>query len=323
MGQVEQKAKKRPPPAAYGMLLVAECLVWGFSNAFSKLGFDQITPIWCLVFRYIISLLLFLAFFGKRFIRKYKKADLWPCVVVSLFTAGAFILGFAGLAYTSATNCGFLMSLAAVFAPLLAIPILKTKFQWKLIFPMLIAVLGLFLFTGGNLTRLALGDILALLCSVLGAFMLVTSSKYLKSIDAIVLCVIQCAVCLVACVAAALLFEPLPRVASFTPIVWYIVAYSAIFCTFLAYLFQNIALARVSPTFGAMVFCTEPIFTAVAAYFLLGERLSLPGFAGAALILAGIVLASLFEGRGKPVSAENPPDSAEAPSVRDETIFPA
>lgn len=311
MAQVEQKIKKALPASVYGLLLVAECMIWGFSNAFSKLGLNEITPIWCLVFRYFLSFFLFLAFFGKRFKRNYKKTDLKPSIIVSLFTAAAFILGFVGLANTSATNCGFLMSLAVVFAPLLAIPMLKTKFQWKLVIPVLIAAGGLFCFSGGNLTTLCVGDLYAILCSFASAFMLVTSSKYLKEVDAIVLCVIQCAVCFFICLVTAFLFEPLPDVASYSPMVWYLIAFLVVGCTFLAYYFQNTALSHVTPTFGAMVFCTEPIFTAITAYFMLNERLNLLGFTGAALIVGGIALASVFEGKSPPAPAEPAPGPAE------------
>lgn len=312
MAQVEQKIKKQPPMAVYALLLVVECMIWGFSNAFSKLGLDEITPLWCLVFRYLLSFFLFIAFFGKRFKQNYKKADLKPSIIVSLFTAAAFMLGFTALTYTSATNCGFLMSLAVVFAPLIAIPILKTHFQWKLIIPIFIAAAGLFCFSGGNLTTLGIGDLYAILCSFASALMLVVSAKYLKQIDAIVLCVIQCAVCFVACLVAALLFEPLPDVASYSPMVWYVIAFLVVGCTFIAYYFQNTALSHVSPTFGAMVFCTEPIFTAITAYYLLDERLNLLGFIGAALILGGITLASVFEGKSQPAPAQTASVPAEA-----------
>lgn len=218
MNEVESKVKKQPPAAAYGLLLVAECMIWGFSNAFSKLGLEEITPLWCLVLRYFLALLLFLAFFGRRFKQNFKKADLKPCVIVSLFTAAAFMLGFTALKYTSATNAGFLMSLAVVFVPLLSVPLLKAKFQWKLVIPVAIAAAGLFCFSGGSLTRLTSGDLLACLCSVASALMLVTSTKYLKQVDAVVLCVIQCAVCFLLCFVAAFAFEPLPDVASFPPL---------------------------------------------------------------------------------------------------------
>jgi drug/metabolite transporter (DMT)-like permease len=40
------------------------------------------------------------------------------------------------------------------------------------------------------------------------------------------------------------------------------------------------------------------VFTVITAFFLLGERLTTVQFAGSALILGGVVVLRLFEGRG-------------------------
>ena len=70
--------------------------------------------------------------------------------------------------------------------------------------------------------------------------------------------------------------------------------YLAVACTCIAYILQNIALRKVSATFVSLAFCTEPVFTAIASFFILGERLSLAGLAGAVLIAIGITLASVM-----------------------------
>ena len=146
---------------------------------------------------------------------------------------------------------------------------------------------------------LCLGDILAILCSCASAMMLIFSVKYLSNadIEPLVLCIIQCAVCFAVCLPLALIFEPLPDIIHMAPIGWYMLVVISVGGTFLAYLFQNIALSRVSPTFGALVFCTEPIFTAITAYFMLDERMGLLSISGAILITVGIVLASIFDSR--------------------------
>ena len=79
------------------------------------------------------------------------------------------------------------------------------------------------------------------------------------------------------------------------PAGWWLVLYLALGCTFLAYLFQNIALMHVSPAFGALTWCTEPLFTDDAASFILNERMDFTACCGAGLILAGIVFASVLE----------------------------
>jgi drug/metabolite transporter (DMT)-like permease len=50
-----------------------------------------------------------------------------------------------------------------------------------------------------------------------------------------------------------------------------------------------------SPTRTALIFCLEPVFAALYAWFAAGERLGVPGFIGAFMILAGMIL-SEFKG---------------------------
>ena len=91
-----------------------------------------------------------------------------------------------------------------------------------------------------------------------------------------------------------LVFEGVPDLSSIPPVGWGVIVYLAVGCTCIAYLFQNMALRHVPATFVALSFCSEPIFTAIASYFLLGEVLSGKGILGAVLILISIVMASLL-----------------------------
>lgn len=292
-----QTSKKELPSVFYGLMLVLECAIWGLSNSVSKLGFEAVPPIWVLVVRYFVSFWLFLLFFGKRIRTRIKKSDIKPCIFISVLTAVTFILGFVALDNTSATNCGFLMSLAVVFVPILSVFLLKTKFEAKYLIPVAVAAAGLFFICGGRLDALCSGDIIAILCSCASALMVIFSVKYLSgaSIDPIVLCIIQCAVCFVICLPLAFIFEPMPDFFHLPPIGYIALALVSVGGTFIAYTLQNIGFSHVSPTFGALVYCTEPIFTTISAYFLLNERLSFITALGAVLITASIVLASIFD----------------------------
>jgi drug/metabolite transporter (DMT)-like permease len=48
-----------------------------------------------------------------------------------------------------------------------------------------------------------------------------------------------------------------------------------------------------SATHTALIFCMEPVFAAMCAYVMLGERFGVPGFIGAFLILAGMILSEV------------------------------
>ena len=58
-----------------------------------------------------------------------------------------------------------------------------------------------------------------------------------------------------------------------------------------------VSLTHLPSSVASLVVSTEPVFTAVFAYFLLGEMLTAPQLIGAAMILGGVVVLRLFEGR--------------------------
>jgi drug/metabolite transporter (DMT)-like permease len=74
-----------------------------------------------------------------------------------------------------------------------------------------------------------------------------------------------------------------------------VIVYLAGLCSCLAYLLQNTALAHIPSSLDSLTHCTEPVFTAAASYFILGEQLSGTGWWGAALLLACIVYGNAVE----------------------------
>ena len=248
-----------------------------------------------------------LLFFYKKIRSQFRKEHIPNCIVVGLFTAASFIFSTFALKITEATITGFLLSLAVVFTPILSFFILRQKVGKKLGFIILLSVVGLYFLCGnGGSFSFGTGEICALLSALTGAGMLTYSSKHISDVGPMALSTAQSAVTAVVSLIFALIFEDFHSLAYVSAEGWWSVLYLAVACTCIAYSLQNIALSKVSATFVSLAFCTEPIFTVIASFFLLGERLSLTGFLGAALIVAGIVLASL--GSGEP---EHLPDGPE------------
>lgn len=288
--------KKKRSKLFYGTLLFLECLLWGIGNPVMKIGLEVVPPLYCLSLRYILAFLLFVLFFGKRIFSKLEKEHLIPYCIISAFTAASFILCAFALMKTSATNTGFLMSTVVIFTPFISYFIQKTKLDKKFGLPIIIVTIGLYLLCSGEGGGLlfGIGEILALLCAITGAFMLVFSSKYLQTMDPLITSTMQSGITGLFCLLFAFIFEDFPGFTMIPMIGWSVIIYLAIGCTFLAYLFQNIALSHVSATYVALAFCSEPIFTALASYFLLGEILSARGFIGAILIMISIIMASIL-----------------------------
>lgn len=65
----------------------------------------------------------------------------------------------------------------------------------------------------------------------------------------------------------------------------------------------NVSLTLLPASVVNLVLTSEPVFTTVIAFIFLGERLALAQIAGALLILSGVVLLRIYEGRQAPAAA--------------------
>lgn len=81
-------------------------------------------------------------------------------------------------------------------------------------------------------------------------------------------------------------FRPKP------PAAWAAIAFVALVPTYAAYLLYAAGLRRVDATRAATLATIEPVVAAAAAYVAFGEVLPPLGYAGAAVVLAGVVLAA-------------------------------
>ena len=75
--------------------------------------------------------------------------------------------------------------------------------------------------------------------------------------------------------------------------VWGALALTALAATALAFVVQTWAQASLAPTRAAVIMTMEPVFAGVFAVLLAGEVLGLRTLAGAALVLAAMVLTEI------------------------------
>ena len=88
--------------------------------------------------------------------------------------------------------------------------------------------------------------------------------------------------------AGAILFEPISLTA--IAAAWREIAYVGLLSSALTFTLLAIAVKYTPPTEAAIIVSSETLFSALAAYLVLGERLSLVGWCGAGLILGAVLL---------------------------------
>lgn len=288
---------KHPHQTRAVLFILLQSIVYGFGNPLTKVAYESITPFWCLFFRFTIAFVIFMLFFGRSIITQIKAARVMDYLPVSLCMALAYISCNMALSMTSATNVGFLMSLPVIFTPVLSVFILKETYPFRHLPLQLTVIIGLvMLCMQGQTLNFAAGDFLALLTAVFVAGALVFGKKSLGThLDAVAISAAQSGCTALLSLVCAFLFDDVRNIFSIQPAAWYVVIYLALFCTCAAYVLQNTALSWSSPALVSMVQCSQPILTAIVAWVILGENLSLIGMIGAAIIIICTVLESYLE----------------------------
>ncbi len=282
----------------YGSFIVLECALWGLGNVLTKIALESMTPFFCLAIRFLIAFLVFVLMFRKSAFKGMTRAHLTGCLVVGIFTALFFIFGTLGLFMTTATSAGFFMSVSVLFTPFLSFIVLRKRIDKKIFAVILIVVVGAyFLCMNSGVFTFGIGEVLALLCSLTLALQLIFTAKHVENIGVRMLSTMQCGVAAFICFVFAFIFESPAALTNVTAAGWGGVIYLAIGCTVISYLLQNVALEKITPVFASLAFCTEPVFTALCAFMILGEVLTTSGIVGCVLILAGLVMASLMNER--------------------------
>lgn len=226
-----------------------------------------------------------------------------PSLRAGLGPGVAMLLGYAfqtaGLASTTASVAAFITSLSVVFVPLGA-RLLGHRLSLAALLGVAIAVPGLALIcltreeaAPGTAPAAAaaahwVGEFLVLLCAVAFSAQILLTDRAARAVDPLWFTASQCLVTAVGASVYALVFEvrqggwPAPHAD-----VWFAVWFCGLLASTLAFTVQTVAQRVTPPTHVAVLFALEPVFTAIFAHGLAGERLTPTMRAGAALILLG------------------------------------
>ncbi|HXE98393.1 MAG TPA: DMT family transporter, partial [Dongiaceae bacterium] len=142
---------------------------------------------------------------------------------------------------------------------------------------------------GGGFNR---GDIISTFSAFMIACHIISVSKVLKDDDVFLITLVQFAtVSLIA--GAATLLLPLPAFTITTPAIMSVV-YCAVLPTVLCFTLQNIYQRYVTPTRAGLIYTLDPVWSLIAGFFVLGERLNSREWLGCGIIFLAALLPLLF-----------------------------
>ena len=281
---------ERPTSIPADLALLAVAAIWGLTFSAVQRALDSAAPMSFLAARFALAAAVLALAFPRRAFRISWRGLALAALLGVWLTAG-YALQTVGLLYTTASKSAFITGLNVVLVPILALAVSRAVPRPTSLLAVLLAAGGLYLLTSPGAMGLNTGDILTLGCAAAFALHIVTAERAAPRHDPLPLAFWQIVATALAC-AALMGFLETPRL-TLTPWTVAALAITGILATALAFATQMWAQRRTSATHVALIFTAEPIFAALFARFIQHDVLGVGGLIGAALILAGILLAQL------------------------------
>lgn len=299
------------------LLLVLTAFIWGVAFVAQRQGGDTVGPF---SFNGIRSLIGGAVLIPVIFIiDRIKPSDRKPrnrsdrkrlviggicCGTVLFLASSAQQLGlYMG---TSAGKAGFLTACYILLVPILSL-FLKKKCGWNIWLGIVIAVVGLYLLCMSGSLSFQSSDLMMLVCALLFAGHILVIDHFSPLVDGVRMSCIQFWVCGILSVFPAFFTEmhhsvtgieawvqPLGTLSAWIPIL-----YAGVLSCGVAYTLQIVGQNGLNPTVASMIMSLESVFSVIAGWLILGEKMGGRQLAGCGLIFAAILLAQIPSGREK------------------------
>ena len=280
------------------ILLVLVTMVWGATFVVIKDALADVTPLVFNAIRMTLAAVLLAAIYWRH-LRAMSRATLYAGLLVGLFLWLGYEFQTSGLKLTTPSKSAFLTGVSVVLVPVfLALLWRRHVNRWSVL-GVGVAFVGLFLLTvpgarAGEFLDLASinrGDALSFVCAVAFAFQIIFLGRATRVHPFEPIAVLQIAT------ASVLMWATVP-VVEHAAIIWSTRVIAAILITGVlgtaaAFTIQAWAQQFTPPTHTALIFALEPVFAWITSYLVLKEHLGYRAGAGAALIIAGVLLSEL------------------------------
>jgi drug/metabolite transporter (DMT)-like permease len=281
------------------LALIGVAAVWGGTFVVVKDAVSKYPLYAFLALRFGIAVVAFAAVFPSS-VRRLRRDTLGVGLLAGLLLTAGYVLQTWGLQDTTASKAAFITGMFVVITPVMQAVVLRLPPRPVTALGVVLAVAGLWLLSGGGPGGWNVGDTRVLLCAVAYAAHIIVLGSVGRRHEVLPLTLVQLATVGLLCAAASLAMErsPLPTDAS----VWLALLLTGVLASAVAFAVQTYAQRHLSPTRTALILITEPAFGGLFGWFA-GERLGIGGIAGAALILAGMLVAETV-GALKPATVE-------------------
>lgn len=291
------------------LMLVLTALIWGVAFVAQSEGMNYVGGFTFNASRFLIGgvmLIPCVLFLGKKQgeaargadgqtaqeAAKLQKTGILGGICCGFFLCAASTLQQFGVALTTVGKAGFITSLYIILVPLLGL-FLRKKIGANIWISVAIAAAGMYLLCITDGFSISRGDLLVLIGSVGFSFHILVIDYFSPKADGVLISCVQFFTAGVISTVLAVLFEQ----PSWTAIAaaWAPVLYAGVMSCGVGYTLQVVAQKHVEPTVASLLMSLESVFSVLAGWVLLNQKLSAKELAGCGLVFGAIVLAQLPE----------------------------
>ena len=289
-------------------------LIWGATFVLVKDALADISVVVYLAVRFALSAALMAIIFWRS-VRRLNMKTVRAGAQIGLCMFAGYMFQTAGLKYTTPAKAAFITGMCVVIVPLLLAAFGRRRITAWIWAGAAAALAGLYFLTvpPSGLGGLNRGDPIVFGCAVMFALHIIFIGRYVgdHSVGALAFLQVATTAVLSTLVLPLAMFAgwEKPRVVWNTTVIVAVLV-TSIGSTVIGFSLQTWAQQHTSPSHTAILVSLEPVFAAITSWLLATEHFGARTLAGAALILAGILLAEL---KGPaPTVAESPEPVARA-----------
>ena len=279
--------ERRNAGATFALLLTAA--IWGSAFVFQKFAADELSASFIVAARFSAAgVITALATIKKwhRIDRGYLLGGLATGITMSL---GTWLQTAAMTFGTSPGKSAFLTAAYCVIVPFLYWLVRGEKPRANHLLSAVICLVGIGLISLNGEGGVTFGDGITLVCSVVFAANIVSSSIFCEGRDPMLLTMLQICVAALCGWVGILIFGGMPEHISMGAAGN--VLYLALFSTALCLSLQSIGLKYTNPTVGTILLSLESVFGVLFSILLYGETVTLRMAVGFAVVFAAVLLA--------------------------------
>lgn len=200
----------------------------------------------------------------------------------------------------TAGKAGFLTACYILIVPVIGI-FMKKKCGWNVWIGVVLTLVGLYLLCVNGEFEIRLCDILMIICALLFAVHILVIDKFSPLVSGVKMSCIQFFVCGILGLIPMFIIDMEHSVSGVrntfmllqTAQAWVTILYAGILSCGVAYTLQIIGQKGLNPTVASLIMSLESVFSVLAGWVILGEKLQIKEVVGCILIFAAIIMAQI------------------------------